>query len=74
MARGRYTVYNTESREWLEMVLKPTGDDRALVTMYTRDITRAMKFQGFKHARAMVAKLGDYGYLVVKNERGEIVG
>ena len=74
MARGKYTVYNTESREWLEMVLRPIPEDRCMVTRYTRDITRAMRFPGKKGAMQMIYKLGGYGFLVVKNERGEVVG
>ena len=74
MTRHRYTVYDTARHEYLRCVSMPTGDERGIVTHWTRYIENAMKFPGIKTAQKMVNRLGSYSEFVIKNERGEIVG
>ena len=74
MTQYRYTVYDTGRREYLERVERPTGDDRAVVTVWTKKVERAAKFPGVKSAAAIVRLLGNYSQFVIKNREGVIVG
>ena len=74
MTQLRYTVYDTMRREYLERITAPTGDNRAVVTEWTKDPERAAKFPGVKSAAAVVRVLGSYSQFVVKNAKGEVIG
>ena len=74
MTRHRYTVYDTSRREYLRCVELSTGDERGMVTHWTKLPEAAMRFPGVKTAAKMVVRLGSYSEFVVKNEKGEIVG
>lgn len=71
--RPRYTVYDTEKREYLESAEMPLGSDGQMVTHWTRRRECALRFAGVKSAAEMVAKLGNYSEFVVKNDKGEVV-
>ena len=73
MTRKRYTVYNTELRKYLHSATLPDGDPRSMLSTWTSRPEKALRFPGIKSARGMVAKLGNYGEYVVKNDRGEII-
>ena len=73
MTQPRYTVYDTDRRQYLMRVTTPTGDRAALVTEWTRDPEKAARFQGVKSASAVVRMLGNYSQFVVKNAKGEVI-
>lgn len=69
----KYTVYDTQKREYLERVETPDQDKDHLVTYWTRDQRKAARFPGRKSAEAVVRMLGSYSEFVVKNAKGEII-
>lgn len=69
----RYTVYDTERREYLRVILRPTDDPGNIVTKWTKSEEDAAHFPGIKSAEAVVRVLGSYSQFVVKNAKGEIV-
>lgn len=73
-SKPRYTVYDTDRREYLKRAERPLDRDSELVTDWTRRAENAQRFPGVKSAARMVALLGRYSQFVVKNQRGEIVG
>lgn len=73
MTQPRYTVYDTERREYLEQITNPTGEAGAIVTEWTKKTDRAAKFPGVKSASAVVRLLGSYSQFVVKNAKGDII-
>ena len=74
MRRMHYMVFDTSQRKYLELAVQPLGTDGELVTKWTRHPEKALKFPGIKSGQRMVRKLGGYSEIVVKNERGEVVG
>ena len=73
MSKG-YTVYDTDRREYLEIMNLPLGDPRQMATKWTRRREEAYRFQSRRAALEIVNRLGNYSEFVVKNEKGEIVG
>ena len=73
MTQPRYTVYDTEKREYLQRITAPTGDHAAVVTEWTKDPEKAARFPGVKSASAVVRMLGCYSQFVVKNAKGEVI-
>ena len=73
MTTPRYTVYDTEKREYLQRVETPDGDQARIVTYWTRDPAEAARFPGVKSAAAVVRMLGSYSQFAVKNAKGEII-
>ena len=69
----KYTVYDTEKREYLRRVETPDGDRARIVTYWARDPAEAARFPGRKSAEAVVRMLGSYSQFVVKNAKGEII-
>ena len=74
MKRRRYTIYDTDRREYLELAELPLGDPRQMSTKWPRGQREAYRFTSIKAAQAMLNRLGNYSEFVIKNERGEIVG
>lgn len=74
MTRHRYTVYDTDRHEYLRCMTLPAGDERGIVTHWTREVENAMKFPGVKSAQRMLNSLGNYSQFIIKNERGDVVG
>lgn len=73
MTQLRYTVYDTEKREYLVQITAPTGSTDAVVTEWTKHPEKAARFPGVKSASAVVRMLGSYSQFVVKNAKGEII-
>ena len=71
MKTPRLVIYDAWQGKYLEIAIMPTGDCRAVVTLWTHRREQAFRFQSIKAARRMAEALG--GEAVIHNERGEII-